>query len=159
MEMRVENLPEMNVAYVRNIGNYIGNSALFEKLFGQLCGWAGPKGLLGQEDMTMLSVYYEDPKKTDPENLKLDVCLTVPEGTEAGDGIEIQKLSAGKYAILHGEFKVPEDYMKAWDELYQKMIPEAGLEYRDEPCYEIYRNDPKTHPEGMQIVDLCVPIK
>ena len=58
----------MNVAYIRNVGNYIENSALFEKLFGQLCGWAGPKGLLGQSDMSMLSVYYDDPKKTENTN-------------------------------------------------------------------------------------------
>ena len=32
--VEVKDLPEMTVAYVRNIGPYKGNPALFEKLFG-----------------------------------------------------------------------------------------------------------------------------
>jgi AraC family transcriptional regulator len=159
MEMKIQNLPDMNVAYVHNVGNYIGNSPLFEKLFGQLCGWAGPKGLMTQKDMIMLSVYHDDPKKTDPDKLKLDVCMTVPEETKPEGDIQIKTLPAGKYAVAHGEFKTPEDYMKAWDELYNELIPGAGLEFEEKPCYEIYQNDPKSDPEGMHIVDLCVPIK
>jgi AraC family transcriptional regulator len=159
MKMEIQNLPDMNVAYVHNVGNYIGNSSLFEKLFRKLCGWAGTKGLMTQKDMIMLSVYHDDPKKTDPEKLKLDVCMTVPEGTRSEGDIQIQVLSAGKYAVARGKFKTPEDYTKAWNQLYDTLIPEAGLKFEEKPCYEIYRNDPKSDPEGIQIVDLCVPIK
>ena len=45
--VEVRDLPEMTVAYVRNIGPYKGDAALFETLFGKLCGWAGPRNLIG----------------------------------------------------------------------------------------------------------------
>ncbi len=49
METEVKDLPLYNVAYVRNIGPYKGNSKLFEELFGKICGWAGPRGLMNEQ--------------------------------------------------------------------------------------------------------------
>jgi hypothetical protein len=37
---------EMPIAYVRHIGPYKGDAALFEGLFAKLCGWASPRGLI-----------------------------------------------------------------------------------------------------------------
>ena len=42
--------------------------------------------------------------------------------------------------------------MKSW-------LPESGYEPDDRPCFEICHNDPKEHPEGKFVVDLCVPLK
>ncbi|MBN2129154.1 MAG: AraC family transcriptional regulator, partial [Sedimentisphaerales bacterium] len=41
VNITVKDMPEMHIAYVRHIGPYKGNAALFERLFGKLCGWAG----------------------------------------------------------------------------------------------------------------------
>ena len=38
-------------------------------------------------------------------------------------------------------------------------LPESGYQPDDRLCYEIYQNDPKEHPEGIHIVDICVPVK
>jgi AraC-like DNA-binding protein len=46
IQVKVKDLPEFHVAYVRHIGPYKGNSELFEKLFEKLMKWAGPRGLL-----------------------------------------------------------------------------------------------------------------
>ena len=48
---------------------------------------------------------------------------------------------------------------KAWDEVMGKWLPESGYQPDDRPCYELYHNDPKTHPEGKFLVDICVPVK
>ena len=45
--VEVKSIPEMHVAYLRHIGPYAGDSALFGRLFGQLFSWAGPRGLVG----------------------------------------------------------------------------------------------------------------
>jgi len=40
----------MTVAYVRHIGPYAGDGALFASLFGKLFAWAGPRGLVKPAD-------------------------------------------------------------------------------------------------------------
>ena len=78
-EARVEvrSVPEMHVAYLRHVGPYAGDNALFGRLFGQLFSWAGPRGLVGPDTM-VLSIYQDDPDITEEERLRVDVALTVP---------------------------------------------------------------------------------
>lgn len=158
MDVKIQDLPEMNVAYIHYVGNYVGNSELFGKLFTQLGGWAGQKGLMGPDSL-FLSAYYDDPEKTDPEKLRLDVCATVPDGTEGEGEIKVQKLPGGKYAVASFEMKGSEDYMNAWNEVHKKWLPESGEQSDERPFYEIYRSDPKADPEGKHKVDICVPLK
>jgi len=42
----VKDIPELQVAYVRHIGPYKGDSELFGKLFEKLMTWAGPRDLI-----------------------------------------------------------------------------------------------------------------
>ena len=46
MDVRVEELPQQTVAYIRHVGPYQGDSELFEGLFGRLFQWAGPRNLM-----------------------------------------------------------------------------------------------------------------
>jgi len=158
MDVEVRKIPEMEVAYIRNIGAYVGDSGIFEKLFKRLCKWAGARDLFSP-DTRFLSVYYEDPKITDEDKLRMDVCMTVPKGTKADGEVGIQKLEAGKYAVTRFEIKEPCEYKEAWDSVYRNWLPESGYQPDNKPSYEIYQNDQKEHPEGIQIVDICVPVK
>jgi len=158
MNIEIQDLPAMKVAYLHNVGNYVGNSELFGKLFTQLGNWAGPKGLFGP-DTVFMSAYYDDPEKTNPDELRLDVCMTVPEGTEVEGDIHSQTLPGGKYAVYREEMKGPEDYKKAWQDFYKEWIPQSGEEVdMTRPFYEIYRSDPKQDPEGKHLVDICIPL-
>jgi len=38
-------------------------------------------------------------------------------------------------------------------------MPASGYQPGDRLCYEIMNNNPKEHPEGKHIVDICVPVK
>jgi AraC family transcriptional regulator len=38
-------------------------------------------------------------------------------------------------------------------------LPDSGYQPDDRPCYELYHNDPKEHPENKCIVDICIPVK
>ena len=35
----------------------------------------------------------------------------------------------------------------------------AQYQPEDKPAFEIYKNNPKEHPEGKSIVDICIPVK
>jgi AraC family transcriptional regulator len=158
MKVTVKEIPEMHIAYIRNIGVYVGNSDLFEELFGKLCKWAGPRNLMNA-DTKFLSVYYDDPKITDEAKLRLDVCITIPEDTKVEGEISKQTLSAGKYAVARFEIKDSSGYKDAWESIYRDWLPESGYQPDNKPSYEMYENNAKDHPEGIQIVDICIPVK
>ena len=72
----IKEIKERNVACVSFVGNYLGNTKVFDDLFTKLLGWAGPQQLMGP-DTILMSAYYDDPSVTPPEELKLDVCMTL----------------------------------------------------------------------------------
>ncbi len=156
--VEVRDVPDMTVAYVRHVGPYQGDSELFGRLIGTICTWAGPRGLLGKPDGKLLSVYHDSPELTDESQLRISVCITVPEDTVVTGEIGKMVIKGGAYAIGHFEIDQSQ-YGAAWDALMGGWLPESGYQPADGVCYEDYRNDPKDHPAGKHIVDICVPVK
>ncbi len=157
-EVEVKEMPALSLAYVRHIGPYQGDSSLFERLFSQLMTWAGPRGLLRFPETKSVCVYHDDPKVTDEQKLRIDVCITVPEETEVEGEIGMMTVTGGRYAVARFELK-GDEFQQAWNAVYGGWLPESGYQPDDGPCYELYHNDPKQHPEGKCIVDICVPVK
>ena len=156
--VEVKEVPDMTVAYVRHVGPYQGDGELFGRLIGQICTWAGPRGLLGKPDGKLLSVYHDSPEVTDESQLRVSVCITVPEDTQVDGEIGKMVIKGGSYAI--GHFEIDQGrYGEAWDALMGGWLPESGYQPADGVCYEDYRNDPKEHPEGKCVVDICVPVR
>ncbi len=139
INIEIREIQPMNVAAIRHIGPYIGDAELFGRLFSRVCEWAGPKGLM-TPDTNYVSVYYENPQVTPPEKHRLDVCITVPEGTEGGDDIEVHELPGGMYAFGVTEVEKPEDYMKAWEEL-SAWVVNSDYDMDDRPAYELYEGE------------------
>lgn len=158
IKIEVKEMPQWNVAYVRHIGPYKGDAALFESLFTKLCSWAGPRGLIQMPETKFISVYYDDPEVTEDEKLRVDVCITVPEDTQVDGEIGKMVMPGGRYAVGHFEL-LPPEYTDAWGSIMGGWLPESGYQCDDRPCFELYLNDPKQHPEGKHIVDICVPVK
>ena len=46
--VEIREFPKTTIAYVRHTGPYKGNEELFEKLYGELYAWAGPRNLTDQ---------------------------------------------------------------------------------------------------------------
>jgi AraC family transcriptional regulator len=156
-QVAVKQLPPMHVAYLRHVGPFQGNPALFERLFGQLCAWAGPRGLLGP-DTRFVSVYPDSPEITDADKLRLDVAITVAETTQVDGAVGKQWLPGGAYAVARVRIHV-QQYAETWDALMGDWLPSSGYQPDDRPCYEFTLNDPKTDPEGMHDVEICMAVK
>lgn len=154
----IETLEEMEVAYLRHIGPYQGDEALFNKLFTQLFTWAGPRNLINFPETLTVSVYHDNEPLTADDKLRLSICITVPKGTPAEGEVGRMTLSGGTYAVARFEV-LPEEYAAAWDSIMADWLPQSGYQSEDKPCFEIYRNTPGDHPEGKHIVDICVPVK
>ena len=158
IQVEVKDMPELHVAYIRHTGPYQGDSGLFEDLFNRLMRWAGPRGLLRFPETMMLSVYHDDPHITDDDKLRTSVCITVPEDTPVDGEVGKMTIPGGKFAAARFELTTDE-YSDAWDTVFGVWLPESGYQPDDRLCYELYLNDPKQHPEGKCIVDICIPVK
>ena len=158
IQVEVKEREPVTIAYVRHIGAYQSDGQLFEQLFNRLMQWAGPRNLLRFPETEMYSIYYDDPEITDDEKLRVDVCITVPEGTEASGEVGISTLPGGKYGV--GHFEVTEqEYGQAWKVMFGDWLPQSGYQPDDRPSFEHYLNNPEEHPEKKHIVDIYIPIK
>jgi AraC family transcriptional regulator len=156
--VEVKDLPETTLAYVRYVGPYKGDGKLFENLFNKLFQWAGPRNLLHYPETKTIIIYHDNPDITDESKLRVSVSISVPEDTAVDGEIGKMVIPAGKYALARFELSDTE-YQEAWDWVYRTWLPESGYQPDDRPCFEMYHNDPKTHPEGKSIVDICIGVK
>ena len=157
IKVEVKEIEPKNVAYIRYVGPYAGDEALFEKLYGRLCKWAGPRNLISG-DAQFISIYHDNPEITDEDKLRVSICLTVPENTTGDGEINIMSIPGGKYAIGHFEIDSSE-YGEAWNFLCGEWLSSSGYEPDDRPCFEMMINDPKDHPKKKHIVDIYEPIR
>jgi len=158
MDIRVEDLPETTIAYVRHVGPYAGDSGLFAELFGRLFQWAGPRSLINFPETQMLSIYHDDPNVTEESKLRLSVGISVPEDTEVTGEVGRMTLAGGRYAQARFELS-PHEYEAAWTKVYGEWLPESGYVPADGLSFERYLNNPEEHPEGKHIVEICVPVQ
>lgn len=153
-KVEVKELPGLHVAYVRHIGPYQG----LPEAFGKLIAWAGPRRLLGDPASKLLAVYHDDPDITEADKLRSSVCLTVPEGTAVGGEIGAMDIPGGLFAV--GRFEIDKgEFGEAWQALMGDWLPESGLQPDDRMCYEVYVNNPREHPQGRFIIDICEPVR
>jgi len=154
----IRELSERQVAFVSFTGNYIADPQIFKSLFDKLCGWAGPKGLISQESV-FLSSYQDDPQITPPDELKLELCMSISDDTETDGDIQKKVLPGGKYAVMHAELAEPEEYGQAWKAVVEWMEKNNHEIDMSRPSYEIYLNNPEEHPEKHHVVDICMSLK
>ncbi len=158
LQVEVKEMEEIHVAYVRHIGPYKGDSQLFDKLFNKLFKWAGARDLLNFPETKCLTVYHDNPEITNENKLRTSVCISVPENTVVDGEVGKMAIPAGKCAFARFEIN-SDEYEDAWNTVYGVWLPESGYQPDDRPCYELYLNNPKEHPEGKHIIDICVPVK
>lgn len=157
-DVRVKEMPDRTVAYARHIGPYKGNSQLFEDLFTKVMKWAGPRGLLNFPETEVLSIYHDDPNVTEEEKLRTSAGISVPPNTKGNGDIGIMTLPGGMFAVARFEIDT-DQYEEAWGLVYGSWLPESGYQPDDRLCYELNLNNPKEHPQGKHIVDICIPVK
>ncbi|MBN2109595.1 MAG: GyrI-like domain-containing protein [Methanosarcinaceae archaeon] len=157
-EPEITEIEERNVAYVSFKGNYPGNAGVFEEMFGKLGSWAGPKQLMGP-DTLWISAYYDDPGVTPPEELRLDVCMTIDDDIEVDGEVKRKKLPGGKYVVMRAELTGAEEYGPVWEKLIDWLIQNNLEMDMSRASYEIYLNSPEEHPEKHHIVDICMPVR
>ena len=153
----VEEIPALNVAYVRHTGRYQGLADVFADLFARLMTWAQPRGLVGP-DSQFLSLYHDNPSITENDRLRVSVCITVPRGTETSGDVGQMVVEGGRFAV--GRFTLgDQDYGEAWYSLAGGWLPSSGYEPDDRNPHERYPFDEADADPDKRRVDICLPVR
>ena len=153
MAVEIKEMPELRIATVRHVGPY----NQIPQAFGRLQALAGPAGLFAKPGATMVGVYHDDPESADPDELRSDAGLVVPEDVKLPTGLDEQRMPAGRYATTThvGPYETLGD---TWARFFGEWLPASGHRIGLGVSYEIYRNDPTKVPRDQLRTDLYISI-
>jgi AraC family transcriptional regulator len=153
MEVRIERLDPMRVAFARHVGPYneVG------KAWDTVCEKLGREGLLGP-NCRFIGLCYDDPEVTPPEKIRYDACVTVGDDFTAEGDVGVQTIPGGEFAVVTHEGPF-EKLSQTYAALFGQWLPSSGRELRSEPSLELYLNDPdSTAPEDL-LTDIYAPLE
>ncbi|HGH1669692.1 TPA: GyrI-like domain-containing protein [Bacillus cereus] len=150
---------DINVAYIRHIGTYGELTIAFPKMIEKVFHYAAKQNYHVFDDTKVLTIYHDHHEFTEDYHLRTSLCITIPDASavETND-IGIMIIPSGKYAVGHFEI-FQDEYKGAWDFIYGEWLQNSGYKPRDLYPFEMYKNDPRRHPEKKHIVDIYVPIE
>jgi len=152
---KIIDLPVKKVIYINLSGNYrsLDFGGSWERL------WQFVKeNKLYSFGMEHLAIYHDDPKVTETEKLRTDICLTVKKDIKPHGEIGVKEMKAGKFAmfIYKGSY---DDLDAVYDTIYSRLLPENNLKLRDYHGFEKYLNHPgNTKPEKLK-TEIYVPVE
>lgn len=156
--VEVKNMDEMKIIYVRHTGSYKELATKFQGMMAQLGTWAGARNLIKMGETRVLTIYHDNHEITEENKMRTSICMTVTEDVTVEGEIGKSTINAGKYAI--GHFKIgPAEHSDAWKYMYGEWLPNSGYQPDDGSPYEVYINDPNTHPEKLHFIDIYIPVK
>ncbi|MCD8547087.1 MAG: AraC family transcriptional regulator [Aeromonadaceae bacterium] len=150
MDVTLVQRPSQLLAYIRVVGPY---AQTMPAGFERLGRWSQERGLC---DGDWLALYWDNPEQTPEEQLRADVALSVPDGTQVGGEVQLQSLPAGTYAcyrcrVTDGDFASP------WQALFSQWLPDSGYQPAEGPCFEQYLNDGRE--SGIWELNIFTPVK
>lgn len=151
--IEIKEMPALDLIYCRHKGQYDQIGKAYEKLF----KWAGPRGLLNFPETKTATVYHDDPKVTDTDNVRQSACITVNKDVKPEGEFGKLHLPECKCAVGHFEIDVTE-FEQAWNTMCL-WVSESGYQPDDRNPYELYYADPEHHPENKFELDICIPVK
>lgn len=108
--------------------------------------------------MEHIAIYHDDPKVTESDKLRTDICLVVKKDVKPQGDIGVKEIKAGKFAMFHYQGAYS-NLDAVYDMIYGKLLPENGLRLRDYPCFEKYLNHPdRTEPEKLK-TEIYIPVE
>lgn len=158
IKVEVRHMPDITVAYIRHIGEFIGETEKWAGLFQRLVTWASARDLIKCPETQFFTVFRDDLNITDFSKFKADVCLSLTEPVKPEGEIGISVIPEGKYATACFEID-GDEYEQAWDMIYREWLPESCYQPDERCCFERYLNDPNQHPENKHIIEIFIPVR
>ncbi len=152
---KIIDLETKTAIYIRLIGVY--SELDFPGAFGKLWSFVKEQKLYSA-GIEHIGIYHDDPKVTEGNKLRSDVCLVVHKPIQPKGEIGVKEIPGGKYAVF--TYQGPYTNLEiVYDTIFSKWLPESGCELRNVPMFEKYTNDPeRTEVEKLK-TDIYIPIQ
>jgi AraC family transcriptional regulator len=152
MDVHIERVAPMHVAFTRHVGPYREAGAAWAKLM----SWAGRRGLLRGRP-TLLGVVHDDPEVTPADKVRYDACLVVDAAVRAEGEFAAQEIGGGEWAVT--THRGPhEELPRTYARLLGQWLPATGREPRSGPPFEVYRNSPADTAPADLVTDIHLPL-
>lgn len=155
MNVNIVNFETTKVALIEHLGppeRVLETAAKF-------IAWRKETGLSPVKTSHTYGIPYSDPKTTDPEKFRWDICGTFDGDIPANDyGTKSGTIPGGRCAVIRhlGSYDNVDKGIYAW---YREWLPESGEEVRDYPCFFHYVNLIHEVDECDLITDIYFPLK
>lgn len=124
--MKTQNLEEQKLVSLRVNGAYNDENGVIEQAVQSLYQLAELNNVKRQ-DVQILFLYQDNPQITPASSCRTDVCMSlanmkIADLQELNAPFQVQTLRAGHYAYHRASIHEGSDYIKAWDELLNKVV-------------------------------------
>jgi AraC family transcriptional regulator len=135
MNIEVKTLEPQRVAYVRHVGPYNGAYRVWLDFTTRL-----KKDGLPRKDSLFIGVPMDNPKKTPPEKLRYDACVTVDEKYLPTKPVRVRTIAGGDYVVARN---CPKGAIaKGYEKLFRSWLPASGRKVRKAPSFLVAVNGP-----------------
>ncbi len=153
-QVRIEDLPEQRIAYIRVIGGHQPQRLMAG--LSRLLAWGKRQGIY--PGATLAASSPDNPDVVPAHRYRTDLAMILPGGTRESGSISFATLPARRYAMLHCRGDIHK-VDRAWSHLFGRWLPASGLEPVDAPCLELFRNSDDANGWATLDLDCCVPIR
>lgn len=152
---RIVNLEAKQVIYIRQTGHYKNND--YCGSFTRLWNYVKEQKLFSA-GIECLCIYHDDPKVTEPDKLRTDICLALHKSATPKGEIGVKEIAGRKYAMF--VYQGPYSNLEAvYDSIYSEWLPKEGHKIGMAAGFEKYLNNPeKTEPEKLK-TEIYIPIE
>jgi len=155
MNVEIVGFPETKIAVLE----HRQPADLVNESVSKLIAWRKETGLSPNKSSDTYGLAYDDPKTTEPEKFRFDLCATVQKDVPENQyGIVNKAIPAGKCAYLR-HLGAYDGLSQAVYFLYGKWLPGSGEELRDFPCFFHYIKRLPDVLEHEQVTGIYLPLK
>lgn len=154
IEIIIKEYPKRYISYVRRRGKYSNDYRVFKELYDELV--CEVKYDISKE--ATIVIYHDFLGITDDKQLRISMGVEIKDNLREKGRLGVLSLERNKYLIC--KFKLFNDeYEKAWNIIYKKILPSKGLFPSDGYCYEKYSSNCYDFKTKLTKVDIYVPVK
>ena len=147
-------LEDKSLIYVSLMGEY--GSLNYNDAYQRLWGIVKSQKLF-TKGIESLCISYDDPKVTEANQQRSDVCLAIHKPAKPQDGVSCKTLAGGKYAMF--AYQGPYENLSAVYDEAMRWLVNSEYELRDEPMFEKYLNNCQRTPAEKLKTEVYIPIR
>ncbi len=154
-EVTIQPRESARAVALRHQGSYMEIIHTYERL----AAWAAGQNLFNKNTRVFV-VYYDDPALVACDDLRADICISVPDEFVLKDGASLNmiQLPAGRCAVLKHCGAHPE-LINAYQYLFGDWLGRHNEEPDDQPHFEEHLTNPKSVPPSQLETLVYLPLK